>query len=78
VLYFRAPESTGAGAGAGGAGATEASPAGEAAPRTLALGVHVRWSLALVAALGLEFGLGLFAPGVAEWLRAVAGAVAAG
>jgi NADH:ubiquinone oxidoreductase subunit 2 (subunit N) len=82
VLYFRAPESAAAGAGAGTAGAAGAAgqevAAGEPVPGALALGVHWRWGLAFVAALGLEFGLGLFAPDVAGWLRSVAGAVAAG
>ncbi len=72
VLYFRAPVGE----------ATPRTPFGElaAAPvlPALTIGLAPRWGLLFLAALGLEFGLGLFAPGLAGWLRAVGGAVAAG
>jgi NADH-quinone oxidoreductase subunit N len=74
TLYFRAPGGAPGRAAAGDAGA----PAPAGAPLPLRLGINPRWGLAFVAALALEFGLGLFAPGLPAWIRAVAGAAAAG
>jgi formate hydrogenlyase subunit 3/multisubunit Na+/H+ antiporter MnhD subunit len=71
-LYFRS-------APAAASGAPDEAPAPRPIPLPrLALGITPRWALAFLAALGLEFGLGLFAPGLAAGLRAVAGAVAGG
>jgi NADH:ubiquinone oxidoreductase subunit 2 (subunit N) len=73
TLYFRAAPHAPAAGGTPPPGATAEAPA-----LALSIGLAPRWGLAFLAALALEFGLGLFAPGVAGWLRAAAGAVAAG
>jgi NADH:ubiquinone oxidoreductase subunit 2 (subunit N) len=69
VLYFRGPlaERT---------RDTEVSPA--ALPSPLSIGLAPRWGLLFAAALGLEFGLGLWAPELAGWIADVATAVSAG
>ena len=69
ILYFRGPV-------AEMARDTEASPA--ALPSPLSIGIAPRWGLLFAAALGLEFGLGLWAPELARWIADVATAVSAG
>ena len=72
VLYFRAP-----------AGETPVRDAATpekaiALPAPLTIGLAPRWGLLFAAALGLEFALGLGAPGLARWIADVATAVSAG
>ncbi|MEO6462777.1 MAG: hypothetical protein ABIP29_06850, partial [Candidatus Eisenbacteria bacterium] len=73
VLYFRAPVGDYRAPG----GDAIVHPPAPLLP-VLTIGLAPRWGLLFVAAVGLEFALGLFAPGLAGWLAAVAGAVAAG
>jgi NADH:ubiquinone oxidoreductase subunit 2 (subunit N) len=70
TLWFRAPVAPD--------GAVAPDPDLMPAAVPLTLGVTSRWTLAFVVAMAAEFGLGLFAPGLPAFLRAIAGALAAG